>query len=350
MKSHAKDYLLELSNNSATEYWLKRLIHVAITCNGDISDALSDEIYESFKLNTRAITEKSQEAHEELLTRALKERFEEELHHLGVDNLKVLLIKRNVKGVSVTALALEKNNEIITILSEGEQKAVALALFLAETRTAAIPIPIVFDDPVNSLDHHIASDFAKRLLALDNQIIIFTHSKLFLDNFETAKNCHICKNIISCSNTKSKHITIYRVYSEARDRKGVLAEYKSRDAASCINEAQKKLKREPLEDLIGIASSLRTAVECIVDEVIFNRQVPTKYSNKNSRIHWDELKRLCTDTAMIDKLRSIHDRLSGGCLHNGTESNENEITVEEFNTMISDLNEILINRRCIEYA
>ena len=45
MKSHAKDYLLELSNNSATEYWLKRLIHVAITCNGDISDALSDEIY-----------------------------------------------------------------------------------------------------------------------------------------------------------------------------------------------------------------------------------------------------------------------------------------------------------------
>lgn len=38
---------------------------------------------------------------------------------------------------------------------------------------------IVFDDPVNSLDHKIISAFTNEVMDLDNQLLIFTHSKLF---------------------------------------------------------------------------------------------------------------------------------------------------------------------------
>jgi hypothetical protein len=57
---------------------------------------------------------------------------------------------------------------------------------------------------------------------------------------------------------------------------------------------------------------------CAIDEVIFNNQLPTKYSNKNSRIVWAELKKLKNDSNIIDKLKTIHGRVSGGEMHNGS--------------------------------
>ena len=74
--------------------------------------------------------------------------------------------------------------------------------------------PIIFDDPVNSLDYKIASKFAQRILKLDNQTIVFTHNKLFLDAFETAKSHHVCKNYDGgCSNNSKPHIYLYSVQS-----------------------------------------------------------------------------------------------------------------------------------------
>jgi wobble nucleotide-excising tRNase len=77
----------------------------------------------------------------------------------------------------LSKLILSKNGDIKTILSEGEQKAVALALFIAETKIQKSKNPIILDDPVNSLDHKIAKNFAQRLLELKNQVILFNHQK-----------------------------------------------------------------------------------------------------------------------------------------------------------------------------
>ena len=84
------------------------------------------------------------------------------------------------------------NNSVIEILSEGEQKAVALAMFFAEIQDDNYPI--ILDDPVTSLDHEIAGMLSKRLLVFSNQVIVFCHNRLFLDGFETSKNNHVCKN------------------------------------------------------------------------------------------------------------------------------------------------------------
>jgi hypothetical protein len=120
-----------------------------------------------------------------------------------------------------------------------------------------------------------------------------------------------------------------------------LISYKSNKANNHISRAKKLVERPPFEDELKVASLLRKSIECVIDEVIFNNQLPTKYSNKNSRIAWAEFKKLKNDHNIIDKLETIHGRVSGGEMHNGTESEENPIEFEEFKTMISDIESIL---------
>ena len=82
------------------------------------------------------------------------------------------------------------------VLSEGEQKVLAMADFLAEARLAGITAPIIFDDPeLFSLDHRRIREVAERIasLAEDHQVIVFTHDILLATNllalFEKSKRC-----------------------------------------------------------------------------------------------------------------------------------------------------------------
>lgn len=294
-------------------------------------------------ISTTKITNISKQAHNDLLTETLKQNFTDELNSLGYKGLDIKIENaRGGKGTSSTKLTLSKNNDIKAILSEGEQKAVALALFIAESKIQKNKNPIILDDPVNSLDHKIAGKFTQQLLQLDNQVILFNHNRLFLDAFETSKENHICKTIDTvCNKSKGKHIRIYQVNSEGKNTKGVLINYKSNKAKEHMLEADHLLNKSPFEDELKVASLLRKTVECVIDEVVFNNQLPTKYSNKNSRIAWGELKKLKNDGVTIDKLEAIHGRVSGGEMHNGTESEENPIEVEEFKIMISDIENVL---------
>lgn len=297
-------------------------------------------------LNTRQLSILSKTAHDELLTESLMINFNEELRKLGYKNLDVIIENDSIrKGEVSTKLVLTKNSDIKSVLSEGEQKAVALALFIAEIMFQKTSNPIFLDDPVNSLDHKIANNFAERLLKLENQIIIFNHNKLFLDAFETSKGNHICKTIDSdCCDIKGKHIRIYQVTSEGVNSKGVLSNYKSNRAKFHLEEAKKLMKKSPFDESIKLAVLLRKSVECTIDEVVFNNQVPTKHSNKNSRIAWAELKKMNGKDSIIDTLERIHGRASGGEMHNGDENEYNPIEVEEFNTMINDI-EVILNKK-----
>jgi hypothetical protein len=77
-------------------------------------------------------------------------------------------------------------------LSEGEQKAIALADFLAEAGLPSIAAPIVFDDPVNSLDYKRLRHVVDRIVQLSatRQVVVFTHNIWFtaelLARFEKA--------------------------------------------------------------------------------------------------------------------------------------------------------------------
>lgn len=88
------------------------------------------------KINTNKISTLSKTAHNDLLTENLKQNFSNELSYLGYKNLDVKIenSEGGGKGTSSTKLTLSKNKGLRTVLSEGEQKAVALALFIAESK------------------------------------------------------------------------------------------------------------------------------------------------------------------------------------------------------------------------
>src|SRR6185437_8155672 len=53
------------------------------------------------------------------------------------------------------------------VLSEGEQKVIALADFLAEASLRP-PAPVIFDDPINSLDYIRRKEVVTRIVALSD--------------------------------------------------------------------------------------------------------------------------------------------------------------------------------------
>ena len=78
------------------------------------------------------------------------------------------------------------------VLSEGEQTCVALASFLSEIDITENKSAIVFDDPVNSLDHLWRSNVASRLIleAKKRQVVIFTHDLVFLNELQDMADAH----------------------------------------------------------------------------------------------------------------------------------------------------------------
>ncbi len=280
----------------------------------------------------------SNKAHQELLTEQLQSCFMDILKDLIKKPINVELKGKNSAGKQQTELVIQKTKSVTSILSEGEQKAAALALFLAEIKVSHNRSAIILDDPVNSLDHKIIDAFANQLMSLDNQLIVFTHNSLFLNSFESTSKGHVCKGIDSaCGKTKGKHIYLYETQSEGISRKGIVTEKAMENADLFLRRAEEKLLQVPLTEAAPVCANIRQAIEEIIDEIVFNRLTPNKYSNKTDRIQWDALKKLNPDADLIDKLHEIHGRCSGGELHLGGEREDNPVDVEELQSMCSML-------------
>jgi wobble nucleotide-excising tRNase len=78
--------------------------------------------------------------------------------------------------------------KIGSVLSEGEQRAVALALFLAECSFGRGRSAIVLDDPAALLDRERCEHVAGRLVeeAQRRQVIVFTHDLAFVQMLQRA--------------------------------------------------------------------------------------------------------------------------------------------------------------------
>lgn len=133
---------------------------------------------------TTAISNKATELSERVISKDLEIALNDEFRRLNVRNLHVCLKPFSIKGKTFYKLALELPGQQrpMTVLSEGEQRAIALASFLAEVKLSAGPGGIAFDDPVSSLDHKRRWHVAKRLAeeAANRQVVVFTHDLYFL--------------------------------------------------------------------------------------------------------------------------------------------------------------------------
>ena len=135
-------------------------------------------------VKTNAISLKASELAEKVVSKELAEALNREFKALGVGTLRVSLQSRSDRGKALHKLKLElpQSRSPGDILSEGEQRAVAIGSFLAEVGLSGGKGGIVFDDPVSSLDHRRRERVAKRLAAeaAQRQVIVFTHDIYFL--------------------------------------------------------------------------------------------------------------------------------------------------------------------------
>ena len=139
---------------------------------------------------TGQITNKNTDLTKLLVTVAYCKRFEEEVNALGLRTLAVKLEEiRGKKGETRFGLRLvaSESNKVKEIASEGEQRCIALAAFLAELSQASHQSALVFDDPVSSLDQWHGEKIAIRLVeeSKDRQVIVFTHDAVFLNDLKT---------------------------------------------------------------------------------------------------------------------------------------------------------------------
>ena len=135
--------------------------------------------------NTTSISKKSTELTNTMATAEVAEALTEELVALGVHNISVSMQPSSAKAKTTFKLVLKCESDAVPqdILSEGEQRAIAIAAFLAEVKLSKGQGGIVFDDPVSSLDHARRERVARRLAAeaKDRQVIVFTHDMFFLN-------------------------------------------------------------------------------------------------------------------------------------------------------------------------
>lgn len=135
--------------------------------------------------DTTAISHESTRLTKAAVTDALCMRFSEELRRLGVSTTRVALHPSgSQRGVMYHAVRLDSklDTKAGDVLSDGEQRCIALAAFLTELATASHRSSLVLDDPVCSLDHRWCRKVAERLVeeGRSRQVIVFTHDLVFL--------------------------------------------------------------------------------------------------------------------------------------------------------------------------
>ncbi|MGR4872222.1 hypothetical protein ACIPRI_25510 [Variovorax sp. LARHSF232] len=135
-------------------------------------------------LKTKPVSDKAGQLAESAVTRQLCEALAKEFEMLGVSHLQTSLKARNEKGRPKLKLLLDLpgGQRPEEILSEGEQRVIAIGSFFAELSVAQHRGAAVFDDPVSSLDHQRRQRVARRLVeeAKVRQTVVFTHDTVFL--------------------------------------------------------------------------------------------------------------------------------------------------------------------------
>ncbi|MDQ3286901.1 MAG: AAA family ATPase [Pseudomonadota bacterium] len=162
--------------------------------------------------STNALTTKNNEIASAQLAQGFCDRFNAEMQKLGGKGLPVMMNHRSQgKGRFTFCAELLDCKQVIPnrdVLSEGEQRVIALAAFLADATGSNRSLPIVFDDPVSSLDQRFEEAVAERIaeLAEGRQVIVFTHRLSLMALLQAAHEKRVSKG----SKARCKVISIGR--------------------------------------------------------------------------------------------------------------------------------------------
>ncbi len=214
-----------------------------------------------------------------IMTPTLKSALNEELSKLRLQHLPLDMTDRGDAGESIVEVSLTAQKQVAKnsdILSEGEQRALALSCFLAELKEVGSHHGIIVDDPVSSLDHARMEAVAERLAAeaaSGRQVIIFTHSILFHAMVQSAaRRLGVPQHFEWMTSLGG---STFGVIDEAH------APWQMKKPQQRINDirsdfaALKKAGYDPSDQsqrpkIVGIYSAMRETWERAVEDIIFN--------------------------------------------------------------------------------
>ena len=136
---------------------------VVALCNAAISFEEAAEVVNGFNFTSRqaALTARMKEAHTELVLNSFIPHLDNEYKRLSGSSLEQMGVKL-APGAEAIVTPKVGDSPVHRVLSEGEQKVHALAVFMCEASTTAHQV-LVLDDPVTSFDYNYVSNFCERL-------------------------------------------------------------------------------------------------------------------------------------------------------------------------------------------
>ncbi|HEY4294801.1 AAA family ATPase [Luteibacter sp.] len=227
---------------------------------------------------TAGITRKSTELTNNMATQILADALNEELEILDIADLRVAMKPEGERGRSTFKLVLERpgKHPARDVLSEGEQRAVAIASFLTERRLSGDGSGIIFDDPVCSLDHLRRQRVARRIAAeaKARQVIVFTHDIFFL--FALTKAVEKIEVAVT-TRTLSQTQDGYGVATDALPFEGMTTSARvgrlRNEQVKCAT-LRKNGEQLAYQEAVGkLYKTLRDAWEGCVEEVLLNGTV-----------------------------------------------------------------------------
>ncbi|CAO3305679.1 MULTISPECIES: AAA family ATPase [Pseudomonas putida group] len=151
-------------------------------------------VFESYNFTSRlaALTARKKDAHSALVLSSFIPYLDSEYRRLCGASLEQIGVRLANQGADAIVLPKIGDELVHRVLSEGELKVHALALFMCEANVAPHQV-LVLDDPVTSFDYNYISNFCERLrdYAKDNpqsQLVVLTHNWDFFANLQATLN------------------------------------------------------------------------------------------------------------------------------------------------------------------
>lgn len=239
--------------------------------------------------NPVALSRKKGNLAEELITEAFVERFNNELKKLGANWINIELVKTRVqKGRVLHKLQLENAEQQVPeeVLSEGENRIVSLAAFLADVTGEDIPAPFVFDDPITSLDEDFEQAVVERLVELsqDRQVIVFTHRIALISELKNfAKKLDRKTNLVSIRRIDNTTGNPCNSPIYVRNPKSVLNQLLNERLSYAKKAYKDEVEKDYESEAKAICSDFRILLERMIENVLmadlvqrFRRDLHTK--------------------------------------------------------------------------
>ncbi|MBA6417041.1 AAA family ATPase [Colwellia sp. 6M3] len=229
--------------------------------------------------NTRQVTILANELSKATIIEPLVKCFEDELNKFGFDRFTVQVKTRGSSSQQLSKLEIIEgsNNVVAEIASEGEQRCIAIACFMAEIIADGRRSAVIFDDPVNSLDHRWREDIGKRLVeeSLVRQVVVFTHDIVFY------KYLLECVDKTTGSSVKQIRLDRNRKHTGLVDNTPPWDALPIKARIGQLNAAYQTLEKvdrtgtelEYSQHSYGFYNLLREAWERLVEEKLFNNVV-----------------------------------------------------------------------------